>query len=43
MCNCVSLGTKASILVELAFMTNLHEATNLMGNADFWQECAEEI
>ncbi|NLK27264.1 MAG: N-acetylmuramoyl-L-alanine amidase [Clostridiales bacterium] len=43
MCNCSSLGTKASILVELAFMTNLHEATNLMGNADFWQECAEEI
>ncbi len=43
MCNCTSLGTKASILVELAFMTNLHEATNLMGNANFWQECAEEI
>lgn len=43
MCNCTSLGTKASILVELAFMTNLHEATNLMGNVKFWQECAEEI
>lgn len=43
MCNCTSLGTKASILVELAFMTNLHEATNLMGNAEYWQECAEEI
>lgn len=43
MCNCKSLGTKASILVELAFMTNLHEATNLMGSAKFWQECAEEI
>ena len=43
MCNCTSLGTKASILVELAFMTNLHEATNLMGNSQFWQECAEEI
>lgn len=43
MCNCTALGTKASILVELAFMTNLHEATNLMGSAQFWQECAEEI
>lgn len=43
MCNCTSLGTKASILVELAFMTNLHEGTNLMGNSQFWQECAEEI
>lgn len=43
MCNCTALGTKASILVELAFMTNRNEAVNLMGNAKFWQECAEEI
>lgn len=43
MCNTVGLGTKASILVELAFMTNLREATELMGNSKFWEECAVEI
>lgn len=43
MCNCINLGTEASILVELGFMTNLHEARYLMGSADFWEECAKEI
>jgi N-acetylmuramoyl-L-alanine amidase len=43
MCNCTALGTKAAVLVELAFMTNLHEAVTMMANPDFWTECAEEI
>lgn len=42
MCNCSALGTKASILCELAFMTNQYEAT-LMQNDDFCYECAAEI
>jgi len=41
--NCQAMGTKASILVELAFMTNWEEASKLMANAAFWSECAEEI
>lgn len=43
MCNCNTMNTKASILCELAFMTNEFEATKLMANAKFWEECAEEI
>lgn len=43
MCNCTSLGVKAAILVELAFMTNLSEATMLMGKETFWRECAVKI
>lgn len=43
MCDTNALGTKASILVECAFMTNLKEATTMMANAKFWQETAEEI
>jgi N-acetylmuramoyl-L-alanine amidase len=43
MCNCNSLGVKGAILVELAFMTNLREATELMGKATFWKEAAREI
>lgn len=43
MCNCAAMSTRASILCELAFMTNLHEATTMMTNPDFWEECAEEI
>ncbi|MBP1754581.1 MAG: hypothetical protein H6Q59_979 [Firmicutes bacterium] len=43
MCNCKALGTKASILCEIAFMTNEHEAQELMANKRFWEECANEI
>lgn len=43
MVNCANMNTKASILVELAFMTNLEEATKMMGNSTFWKECAVEI
>ena len=43
LCNCEALGTKASILVELAFMTNEKEATEMVANALFWKECAKEI
>jgi len=41
--NCAAMGTKASVLVELAFMTNWEEASKLMANEAFWQEAAEEI
>lgn len=43
MCNCSTMKTKASILCEIAFMTNEYEATNLMINHDFWAECAKEL
>jgi N-acetylmuramoyl-L-alanine amidase len=43
MVNCNNLGVKGAILVELAFMTNLREATELMANKKFWKECAQEI
>ncbi len=43
MCNCKAMDTKASILCELAFMTNELEATELMANQNFWEECAKEI
>lgn len=43
MTNCYLLGTKASILVELAFMTNQHEATTMMANQSYWKESAEEL
>lgn len=43
LCNCETLGTKASVLVELAFMTNEKEATEMVANALFWKECAKEI
>ncbi|MBH1939336.1 N-acetylmuramoyl-L-alanine amidase [Mobilitalea sibirica] len=43
MCNCKTMKTKASILCELAFMTNEYEASELMANAYFWEECAQEI
>ena len=42
MCNCVAMGTKASILVEIGFMTNQREA-DLMKTEAFCKECAEEI
>lgn len=41
MCNCVAMKTKASILIEIGFMTNKHEA-NLMKTDKFCKECAEE-
>ncbi|MDF2543287.1 MAG: hypothetical protein K0S47_3005 [Herbinix sp.] len=43
MCNCKTMNTKASILCELAFMTNEREAMTLMANTSFWEECADEI
>ncbi len=43
MCNCKTMNTKASILCEIAFMTNEREAQKLMANSDFWEECATEI
>lgn len=42
MCNCVNMGTKASCLVEIAFMTNLREA-NLMKTENFCKEQGEDI
>lgn len=43
LCNCAAMGTKAAILCELAFMTNAREAMELMANAKFHKECAQEI
>lgn len=42
MCNCTALGTKASVLVETAFMTNKAES-DLLKSDDFCRECAREI
>ena len=41
MCNCLAMGTKASILIETAFMTNEYESSLLKTDA-FCLECAEE-
>lgn len=41
MCNCGVMGTKASILIECAFMTNRYEE-GLMKSDAFCRECAEE-
>lgn len=41
MCNCTAMGTKASILIEIGFMTNEYEASLLKTDA-FCLECAEE-
>lgn len=43
LCNTKTMGTKASILVECAFMTNLHEAKNMCGSSAFWKETGKEI
>lgn len=43
LCNCSRTGCKASILLELAFMTNLDEATTMMIAPVFWKECAVEV
>lgn len=42
MVNCKTMGVKAAVLAELAFMTNLKEA-QLMREYNFWEECATEI
>ena len=41
MCNCSAMNTKASILIEIGFMTNEYEATLIQSDA-FCLECAEE-
>lgn len=41
MCNCSAMGTRASILIEIGFMTNEYEAALLKSDA-FCMECAEE-
>ncbi|NLK99292.1 MAG: N-acetylmuramoyl-L-alanine amidase [Clostridiales bacterium] len=41
--NCEKLKVKGAILVELAFMTNLREATEMMANREYWKESAKEI
>ncbi len=41
MCNCTAMGTNASILIEIGFMTNEYEA-KLMQTDAFCMECAEE-
>lgn len=43
MCNCKALGTKASILAELCFMTNEREALQMMGSSAYWKESAQEV
>lgn len=40
--NCAAMGTKASVLIEHAFMTNQNEAETMMANKAFWIESAEE-
>lgn len=42
MCNCKAMGTKASVLVEAAFMTNKRES-DLLKSDQFCRECAREI
>ena len=42
MCNCKTMGTKASVLVETAFMTNSTESA-LLKSDTFCRECAKEI
>lgn len=41
MCNCKSMGVKAAILIEYAFMTNQREE-QLIKSDSFCRECAEE-
>lgn len=41
MCNCTAMGTKASCLVEVGFMTNMHEA-ELMKTEAFCKEQGEQ-
>lgn len=41
MCNCTAMGTKASVLIEVGFMTNTYEK-DLLKNDAFCLETAEE-
>lgn len=41
MCNCSAMNTKASVLIEIGFMTNEYE-TELIQSDAFCLECAEE-
>lgn len=43
MCNTVGMNCIAAIILELSFMTNEHEAQDLMANEGFCKECATEI
>ncbi|MDO5293041.1 MAG: N-acetylmuramoyl-L-alanine amidase [bacterium] len=43
MVNTSNLGVKAAILNEYAFMTNEHEAQDLMANVEYCKECAVEV
>lgn len=43
MCNAYAMGTTASILAELCFMTNEYECHNCFCKADYWMKCAEAI
>lgn len=43
MCNASAMGTKGSILLECAFMTNWHEVKTMMANTNYWEETGEEI
>lgn len=43
MCNGKAMGTKGSILLECAFMTNWNEVKYMMANTDYWEETGEEI
>ena len=42
MCNCNAMRTKASVLIETAFMTNATESALLKSDA-YWRETAKEI
>lgn len=43
MCNASAMGTKGSILLECAFMTNWHEVKTMMASTKYWEETGEEI
>lgn len=43
MCNASAMGTKGSILLECAFMTNWTEVKTMMANSAYWEETGEEI
>lgn len=43
MCDNQRMGTKASLLVECAFMTNLYEVEYMAANEEYWKETASEL
>lgn len=43
LCNTKEMNTQASVLVECAFMTNLHEVKKMFGKEKYWKETGEEI